>query len=71
MVSGGFLTSTTKLYSFLVVLSFPSIEQCNEAQLNMYADKEWYTDDMTCFITYKPVYQSIAPPLPRPFNLGE
>lgn len=71
MISGGFVIGTATFYSFLVVLNYPSLEECNQAQLKIHGDSQWYTEDMTCFKTYKPIYQSIAPPLPRPKNLKE
>tara|TARA_R100001594_G_scaffold82865_1_gene117484 strand:- start:278 stop:475 length:198 start_codon:yes stop_codon:yes gene_type:complete len=56
MVSG-----SIKMYSFLVVLNFPTVEACNEAHQIIHGDMEG-----SCFITYKDVLDKAPIPPSRP-----
>ena len=71
MSAGSFVAETIKVYSFLVVLNFSTIEECNSAQESLYGDKSWYKGNEQCFISYKELPVKINMPLPRPNNLGE
>jgi hypothetical protein len=63
MISGNFVAGTVKVYSVLVMLSFPTIEECTKIQ------NEMYGDNTKCFITYKEVYDTPKTPPNRPHNL--
>ncbi len=64
-MTGSFLIGTVKVYSTLVLLSFPTIEECTEAH------NEIYDDGTKCFVTYKRIYEKVSIPMARPDNLGE
>ncbi len=64
-MTGSFLIGTVKVYSTLVLLSFPTIEECTEAH------NEIYDDGTKCFVTYKRIYEKVSVPMARPDNLGE
>lgn len=62
---GSFLIGTVKVYSTLVLLNFPTIEECTETHNKI------YDDGTKCFVTYKQIYEKIPAPMARPDNLGE
>ena len=64
-MTGSFLIGTVKVYSTLVLLSFPTIEECTEAH------NEIYDDGTKCFVTYKRIYEKVSVPMASPDNLGE
>ena len=71
MITGSFVPETIKVFSFLVVVSFPTIEECNQVQDSLYGDKPWFNGDEQCFTTYKELPLTLEMPLDRPDNLGE
>jgi len=64
-MTGSFLIGTVKVYSTLVLLSFPTIEECTKVH------NEIHNDETKCFETYQQVYEKVSMPLSRPDNLGE
>ena len=55
-VTGSFVTGTIKVYSTLIMLSFPTVEECTEFH------NKRYGEDTKCFPTYKDTYT--IPPIP-------
>lgn len=71
MITGSFVPETIKVFSFLVVVSFPTIEECNQVQNSLYGDKFWFKGDEQCFVTYEELPVTLEMPMSRPKNLGE
>jgi len=63
-VTGSFVTGSVKVYSTLIMLSFPTAEECTEFH------NKRYGEDTKCFASYKDTYD--IPPIPpnRPEGLG-
>jgi hypothetical protein len=62
--TGSFITGSVKVYSTLIMLSFPTAEECTEFH------NKRYGEDTKCFASYQDTYDT--PPIPpnRPYNLG-
>ena len=56
LTTGSFITGTVKVYSTLIMLSFPTIEKCTEVHNKVHGN------NTKCFVTYKDTYT--IPPIP-------
>tara|TARA_X000001382_G_scaffold75619_1_gene52913 strand:+ start:124 stop:357 length:234 start_codon:yes stop_codon:yes gene_type:complete len=60
LATGSFFTGTVKVYSTLIMLSFPTIKECTEVH------NEVHGEDTKCFVTYQDTYTIPPIPLDRP-----
>ena len=60
LATGSFFTGTVKVYSTLIMLSFPTIKECTEVHNKVHGE------DTKCFVTYKDTYTIPPIPLDRP-----
>ena len=55
-VTGSFITGSVKVYSTLIMLSFPTAEECTEFH------NKRYGEDTKCFASYKDAKHLVSSP---------